>query len=115
MSHYLFSYGTLQNEAVQIRLFGRTITGNDDTLTGYKISTIEIKDETFLEKGEESLQRTLVCTNNSADTVTGLALEVTDAELEIADSYEPENYICITVKLTSGKTAWVYVASEARG
>ena len=67
MKEYLFSYGTLQKEKKQIELFGRTLQGFADTLRGYKIATIEIKDELFLSKGEDKFQKTLVGTNNNID------------------------------------------------
>ena len=58
MSEYLFSYGTLQQEKTQLELFGRKLHGTSDVLKGYKVATIEIKDETFLTRGEEKFQKT---------------------------------------------------------
>lgn len=105
----LFSYGTLQKEKVQLELFGRKLNGAKDTLEGYSISTIEIKDERFLAKGEDKLQRTLIQTNNSTDRIEGTVLELTYEELLQADKYEPENYKRIQVSLRSGKQAWIYL------
>lgn len=108
MKEYLFSYGTLQNGKVQLDLFGRILEGSYDILRGYKVSIIEIKDETFLSKGHEKFQKTLV-TSESDDVVNGTALELTETELLVADKYEPANYERIKVALESGKKAWIYM------
>lgn len=111
MKESLFSYGTLQKEKVQIDLFGRILAGSADVLRGYRISIIEITDETFLSKGEGKYQKTLII-SNSSDIVDGIALEITGEELLLADKYEPKNYKRINVMLESGKKAWIYIATE---
>jgi len=113
MSEYLFSYGTLQKEEVQIKLFGRILPGSNDILKSYKIVTIEIKDESFLSKGEEKYQSTLIFTNDQTDWVKGTVLEITKDELLLTDKYEPADYKRIKVIPESGKQAWIYVAAEA--
>jgi gamma-glutamylcyclotransferase (GGCT)/AIG2-like uncharacterized protein YtfP len=107
---YIFSYGTLQQERTQVALFGRVLPGAGDTLTGYKIATIEITDKAFLSKGEDKYQRTLVPSDDKNDTIKGTVLEVSGEELLVADTYEPVNYKRIKVKLASGKEAWIYIA-----
>jgi len=107
---YLFSYGTLQKEKVQLDLFGRILSGSGDVLRGYKVSTIEIRDEAFLSKGEGKHQKTLIV--SASDIVDGTALEITGEELLLADKYEPKNYKRIKVMLESGKKAWIYVATD---
>ena len=111
MQEYIFSYGTLQKEKVQLELFGRKLHGTKDVLEGYKISIIEIKDKSFLAKGEDKLQRTLVATHNNNDMIEGTALEIYGIELLQADQYEPDNYKRIKVALKSGKQAWIYLAT----
>jgi len=111
MKDCLFSYGTLQKEIVQIDLFGRGLAGSADILRGYRISIVEITDETFLSKGEGKYQKTLMISDDN-DIVDGTALEITDEELLLADEYEPKNYKRINVMLDSGKKAWIYVATE---
>src|SRR5437868_8328480 len=90
-TEYLFSYGTLQHESVQLRLFGRRLISHADKLHSYKISAIEITDEKFLASGEDKWQRTLV-TGGASDIVNGSILELSAGELKKADSYEPANY-----------------------
>ncbi len=111
MNQYLFSYGTLQKEKVQIELFGRILQGSGDTLIGYKVSTIEIKDESFLLKGEKKYQLTAVISKDN-DNIKGTVFEITEEDLRLADKYEPVNYKRVKVVLESGKEAWIYIAAE---
>ena len=110
MKEYLFSYGTLQKDKVQLDLFGRLLDGAKDILQGYKLSPIEIKDEKFLAKGEGKFQLTVIATNNTNDSIEGSVLELSEEELLLADKYEPRNYKRIKVMLQSGKEAWIYAA-----
>ena len=112
MKENLFSYGTLQKEKVQLELFGRLLNGAKDILKGYKLSSIEIKDESFLAKGEEKFQKTLVPTKNDADIIKGTVFEISEEELRFADKYEPDNYKRVKVLLQSGEEAWIYLAVE---
>jgi hypothetical protein len=41
----LFSYGTLQQEAVQITTFGRRLRGHPDVLVNFELSTLKIEDK----------------------------------------------------------------------
>lgn len=113
MKEHLFSYGTLQKEKVQLELFGRVLNGSPDILRSYKVVTIEIGDESFLSRGEERYQQTLIDTNDDNDTVAGMVLEITEEELLLADHYEPASYKRIYVVLESGKKAWIYLAGSA--
>lgn len=106
---YLFSYGTLQKQSVQLDLFGRMLVASMDSLKGYKVSPVEITDEAFLLKGEGKAQKTLIVSGEN-DIVDGTVLEVTGEELLVADKYEPANYKRIKVILESGRNAWTYVA-----
>jgi gamma-glutamylcyclotransferase (GGCT)/AIG2-like uncharacterized protein YtfP len=110
MNEYLFSYGTLQKEKVQLELFGKIFQGSADTLKGYKVAAIEITDEVFLSKGEQKDQLTAVVSKDKNDEIKGTAFAITEEELLQADKYEPANYKRIKVKLESGKEAWLYVA-----
>jgi gamma-glutamylcyclotransferase (GGCT)/AIG2-like uncharacterized protein YtfP len=94
-----------------MELFGRTLQGSSDMLRGYKTATIEIRDESFLSKGEEKYQQTLIATTDKNDIIKGTILEITAEELLQADTYEPYNYKRIKVVLDSGKETWIYIAS----
>jgi len=110
MNEWLFSYGTLQQSEVQLRLFGRTVHGSRDILQGYKLLPIEIEDKNFLADRGEKNQLTVKLTDNAADSVEGTLLELRDEDLATADAYEPDNYERVRVQMASGKAAWVYVA-----
>ena len=112
MKEYLFSYGTLQKDEIQLGLFGRLLTGTRDLLKGYKTESIEIKDESFLSRGEEKYQLTAIVSDDRTDTIEGTVFTVSEDELLLTDKYEPDNYTRIKVRLESGKQAWVYLAAE---
>jgi gamma-glutamylcyclotransferase (GGCT)/AIG2-like uncharacterized protein YtfP len=112
---YLFSYGTLQQEEVQSELFGRPLQGSTDVLLGYTIKQIKITDQTFLSRGEQRFQRTLVRSNKSDDRIEGTVFEITPEELLLADEYEPDVYKRTRVTLGSGKEAWIYSAGHHLG
>jgi len=110
MKQLLFSYGTLQKEKVQLELFGRTLQGTSDVLSGYSAAQIEIKDEVVLAKSEQKYHLIAVPSNDKNDFIKGVVLELTEEELLIADEYETEDYKRINAVLESGKESWVYVA-----
>ena len=112
MKEFLFSYGTLQEEKVQIELFGRILQGSRDLLRGYLASTIEIKDESFLSNAETQYHLIAMPSNDKNDSIIGTVFEISKAELLLADKYEPQEYKRIQVALESGQEAWIYVAAE---
>jgi hypothetical protein len=44
----LFSYGTLQLEAVQMAVFGRRLAGTSDALRGFELVSLQIEDPTVV-------------------------------------------------------------------
>lgn len=50
---YLFSYGTLQKEQVQMETFGRLLNGQRDILTGYRLNMLEVTDPEVLRKSNQ--------------------------------------------------------------
>ena len=108
----LFSYGTLQDEAVQLSTFGRRLEGVPDQLPGFRQSKIPITDQPDVT--DDEFYFNAEPTGQDSDIVTGTRFKVTEQELEEADVYEaPAHYKRITVRLKSGITAWVYVHHEA--
>lgn len=105
----LFSYGTLQQENVQMASFGRLLQGNPDALIGYASVTIEIFDPDVVAASGAKFHPMVVETGNSADEVPGTLFAITAAELAAADAYEVSDYKRISATLKSGKRAWVYV------
>ena len=111
-SEHLFSYGTLQLEQVQLDTFGRRLSGKRDALEGYRLTTIEVRDQDFISKSGSAQQRNLEYTGLASDTVEGRAIELTKKELEAADAYEPAEYKRKLVQLKSGINAWVYLSNS---
>jgi hypothetical protein len=106
----LFSYGTLRDPAVQRANFGRTLTGRDDRILGFRLDQVEITDPHVLELSGRTHHPILIATGNPSDAVPGAVLELTDDELLRADDYEVDDYRRVEALLASGGTAWVYVA-----
>ncbi len=67
----LFSYGTLQQENVQLATFGRKLTGDKDSLIGYRIGEIEITDADVIAKSGKTHHPMLIKTNSPHDLVNG--------------------------------------------
>ena len=105
----LFTYGTLQHAEVQLDTFGRLVAGEPDALPGYTIDYVEIEDQRVVDVSGLSVHPVLRATGNPLDKVTGVVLHVSAAELDAADAYEVSLYRRISVALTSGREAWVYV------
>ena len=105
----LFSYGTLQQEDVQLATFGRTLTGHRDQLTGFVQTEVEIDDPDVVATSGKTHHPILVFTGRPNDCVSGTVFDITDAELTQADDYEVDDYRRIAVIMASGIQAWVYV------
>lgn len=104
----LFSYGTLQQEEVQLATFGRVLRGHADALIGFELATFEVKDPAFVAKSGKALHAIARFTDSGESRVPGTAFELTEDELLRADSYEPAGYARVATTLASGKEAWVY-------
>lgn len=90
----LFVYGTLADPKVQMRVFGRVISGVPSVVEGYQ-TRIYIRYKMAI-PAEGRLE--------------GLVLNVTDAELARADVYEGLAYQRVRVSLLDGD-AWMYAAN----
>jgi gamma-glutamylcyclotransferase (GGCT)/AIG2-like uncharacterized protein YtfP len=108
----LFSYGTLQNEEVQLTTFGRRLEGKPDVLVGYRLAMIETLDQTFVAKSGATHHRTLQFTGNASDSVSGTVFTVTEEELAHADAYEPTDYKRGRIQMRSGLSAWAYLSTR---
>ena len=112
MTEYLFSYGTIQKKQVQLQLFGRVLKGSGDTLKGYRLSSIKIKDESAKLKTDHEYHVIANISNSGIDMIEGMVFEITCEEILLADKYEPDDYKRVKVELESGKKAWIYVAAK---
>jgi len=107
----LFSYGTLQQEAIQHATFGRRLEGSSDEVAAFEAAAIVLDDPQVVVSTGTSQHRNAVHTGKPGSRLQGTALDVTPEELAKADEYERlANYVRIAVRLASGKDAWMYVS-----
>ena len=89
----LFSYGTLQQEDVQLATFGRRLTGVSDALVGFSQSVAAIDDPEVVRTSGKTHHPIVAFTGRGEDRVLGALFEITDAELAHADAYEVAAYV----------------------
>lgn len=105
----LFSYGTLQDKAVQLASFGRELQGRSDALMGFRQDWVEITDPAVLATSGKTHHPIVQYSGVHADRVPGTVFEITPQELLAADAYEVSDYQRVNVQLQSGQQAWVYI------
>jgi len=106
---YLFSYGTLQQEEVQLSTFGRRLEGTSDCLVGFLIAKLKIMHPEVVATSGKGFHPIARATGQRNNRVPGTVFEVTEEELKHSDRYEVDAYKRIETTLESGKSAWVYV------
>jgi gamma-glutamyl AIG2-like cyclotransferase len=105
----LFSYGTLQDDDIQLSTFGRRLQGRSDELVGVEPSSVPINDPEVVAASGKTHYANVVFDGGTEGRVKGTVFEITDAELAAADGYEnPAGYLRVSVTLASGRRAWVY-------
>jgi len=111
----LFSYGTLQQHAVQLSTFGRLLRGQPDELVGFEQSLRRIDDQEFVAASGKALHAIVRFNGRDDSRVSGTVFEVSEPELATADRYEPAGYTRILTTLASGRQAWVYAEAGPDG
>ena len=104
----LFSYGTLQDEKVQLATFDRKLSGTKETLLGYKLSKVKITDKAVIKTSGKDIHPILKKSDNVEDIVEGTVFKLTSNELSQADGYEVEEYKRVSATLKSGLECWIY-------
>jgi hypothetical protein len=110
----LFSYGTLQLEAVQLSTFKRILRGQADELVGFEQTMVRIDDQQIVAVSGKAHHPIVRYSGKNESRVHGMVFEVSDRELDMADRYEPPGYTRIAAVLASGRTAWVYADGPSR-
>ena len=110
---FLFSYGTLQLDAVQMAVFGRKLTGTRDVLPGFEEAELEIDDPATVSMSGKTHHAIAKFTGNTSDSIDGTVFAVTPEEVQRADKYEVPEYKRVSVVLRSGVRAWVYVDPQS--
>lgn len=108
--HNLFSYGTLQQENVQLETYKRKLAGSPDILTGYRLHNLEIKDAAVIATSGKSVHPVAIYTGETNDRINGVIFEITEEELMATDTYEVADYKRVSAIFQSGRQAWIYVA-----
>ena len=111
----LFSYGTLQDERIQLSLFGRRLLARKDYLLGYEQALARVADPEFARTSGKSHHPILKPTRSRTAKVEGTVLELSEAELTLTDKYEPVEYRRVLAGLASGDRCWVYVDAQIGG
>jgi len=110
----VFSYGTLQQEDVQLATFGRRLQGQRDELPQFERSLVRIDDAQVVATTGKTHYANVTFNGRSDSRVSGTVFEISDAELAAADLYERlAAYQRVAATLASGKQAWVYVDARA--
>ncbi len=110
----LFSYGTLQDHAVQMKSFGRLLSGRSDSLPGYRLTLTQINDPDVIAASGQTQHPIILPSTNPSDEIVGMAFELTESELTAADAYEVSDYKRVAVTLKSGCQSWVYVSATSQ-
>jgi hypothetical protein len=91
--------------------FARHLRGGPDQLVGFELAVFTVADPKFVATSGRA-DHAIVRFNGRPDSrVTGMAFEVTEAELIRSDAYEPAGYVRTLTTLASGREAWVYAAA----
>lgn len=114
-SELLFSYGTLQLEAVQLATFGRLLRGTPDGMPEFALVALPIDDPAVVAVSGKAVHTMATFTGRASDVVEGTVFAVTPDEIQSADQYEVAAVARAAVVLRSGARAWAYVdARHAR-
>jgi gamma-glutamylcyclotransferase (GGCT)/AIG2-like uncharacterized protein YtfP len=108
----IFSYGSLQEEAVQRTVYGRVLRGEADALVGWVRTQIDVPKWHKAASSGTTHYANVERSPASASRVAGTLLELTDAELNASDGYERDaDYIRVMTTLESKRQAWLYVSA----
>lgn len=111
-TEFLFSYGTLQLESVQMAAFGRQLVGTSDALRGFELVSLKIEDQTVIAISGKAHHTMARFTGRASDVVSGMVFAVTPDEIRNADKYEVAAVKRVAVVLQSGAGAWAYVDAQ---
>ena len=106
----LFSYGTLQNVAVQLETFGRILQGSADILLDYRLQQVKIDDKKVVALSGQTHHPMAI--SSAGHEVHGVIFDVTPAELMQSDAYEVGSYQRVLGDFKSGRQAWAYVQAD---
>jgi gamma-glutamylcyclotransferase (GGCT)/AIG2-like uncharacterized protein YtfP len=110
----LFSYGTLQQDDVQLSTFRRRLDGQRDELLGCESALVRIEDPQVAAALGKTHHANVRFNGHAHSRVRGTVFEISDAELVSVDEYEAAfSYTRVQARLASGRQAWVYVHASS--
>lgn len=112
LDQLLFSYGTLQDEMIQLEIFGRKLIGVADKLYGYRVGQLEIATGNELQASNIRSYPAAVASHQPVDCIAGMVYQLSPEELGLADLYETSAYRRVHIRLESGRWAWVYISDQ---
>ena len=108
----VFSHGSLQQEAVQVSLYGRALRCEPDELVDCIRTRIEVPAWHKAAAAGVTHYANVMFEAGCGSRVAGMAFELTEAELAMTDRYEADaEYVRVMMTLASGRRAWVYVSA----
>lgn len=100
--HDVFIYGTIRSEDVQRELFGRTVHGQPDSVSGYKLlNNIVIDGERYPYLSPEK-----------NGIVYGVRIKLSTEELVALDVFEASEYTRKEIVTDGGHTAYAYFLDD---
>jgi hypothetical protein len=112
-TEYLFAYGTLQLESVQMATFGRRLSGTSDVLRGFELALLKIENQAVIAASGTAQHTMAKFTGHASDGISGTVFAVTPEEIRSADRYEVPAVKRTGVILQSGLRAWTYVDARS--
>ncbi|MBK7820668.1 MAG: gamma-glutamylcyclotransferase [Tessaracoccus sp.] len=104
----LFSYGSFTQTNVHRRVYGRRLVGQLDSLPGYKLQLVAVPSDQTEVLGITTQPVAVKGTDD--DIVAGKRYTVNESELAAVDAVNERLFRREWVELTSGESAWVFVA-----
>ena len=83
-TEFLFSYGTLQLEAVQMATFGRHMDGTPDAMCGFELAELKIEDPAVIEISGKAYHTMAKFTGRVTDVIAGMVFAVSLDEIQYA-------------------------------
>lgn len=108
----LFSYGSFTQTDVHRRVYGRRLVGPLDSLPGYKLQLIPVPSDQTEMLGITS--QPVAVAGDPDDLVAGKLYTVNESELAAVDAVNERFFRREWVELSSGESAWVFVARDDR-
>ena len=96
----LFSYGTLQDPMIQLRLLGRLLNRRPASINGWHKTKVFAEDGWYpaIKKGKEQ--------------IWGSILEIEEKDFTALDEYEGSAYKRIQTRTSEGESVFVYILSN---